>query len=90
MEAEGAQGLVWSLTIIVMPILLGLAIAFGAYQTWKRRKSGAPVRREPGRIDNVDPNPDDNAQARYMGRLGIISTLVFVVAAVLIVASFFV
>ena len=61
MEADGAQGLVWSLTIIVMPILLGLAIAFGAYQTWKRRKAGAPVRREPGRIDNVDPNPDETA-----------------------------
>ena len=39
MEAEGAQGLIWSLTIVVMPILLGLAIAYGAY------------RREPGRTD---------------------------------------
>ncbi|MGJ3261919.1 MAG: hypothetical protein ACFE0R_01665 [Salinarimonas sp.] len=89
MEAEAAQGLVWSLTIIVMPILLGLAIAFGAYQTWKRRKSGRPARREPGHIDNVDPNPDDNAQARYMGKLGIVSTVVFVVAAILIVVYFF-
>ncbi|WP_372426008.1 hypothetical protein [Salinarimonas chemoclinalis] len=89
MDVDGAQGLIWSLTIIVMPVLLGLAIAFGAYQTWKRRKSGAPARREPGRIDNVDPNPDENAQARYMGRLGLISAAVFVVAAIAIVAYFF-
>jgi uncharacterized iron-regulated membrane protein len=88
-EADGAQGLIWSLTIIVMPILLGLAIAFGAYQTWKRRRTGEPPRREPGRIDNVDPNPDENAQARYMGKLGLISTVVFVVAAILIVVYFF-
>ncbi|WP_029032263.1 hypothetical protein [Salinarimonas rosea] len=89
MDVDGAQGLIWSLTIIVMPILLGLAIAFGAYQTWKRRKSGAPVRREPGRIDNVDPNPDENAQARYMCKLGLISAAIFVVAAIAIVAYFF-
>lgn len=89
MEADGAQGLVWSLTIIVMPILLGLAIAFGAYQTWKRRKTGAPVRREPGRIENVDPDPDEDAQTRYIGKLGIVSTIVFVAAAILIVAYFF-
>jgi len=90
-EAEGAQGLIWSLTIVVMPILLGLAIAYGAYQTWRRRRTGAPPPRgEPGRIDNVDPNPDDAAQNRYMGRLGIISLGVFVVLALVIVAYFFV
>lgn len=91
MEAEGAQGLIWSLTIVVMPILLGLAIAFGAYQTWRRRRTGdPPPRREPGRIDNVDPNPDDAAQARYIGKLGIVSLVVFVALALVIVAFFFV
>ncbi|WP_349367344.1 hypothetical protein [Salinarimonas sp.] len=90
MEVDGAQGLIWSLTIIVMPILLGLAIAFGAYQTWKRRRTGGPPRRlPPGEIENVDPNPDENAQARYMGKLGVISTVVFVVAVILIFVYFF-
>lgn len=88
MEAEAGHGLIWSLTIVVMPIVLGLAIAYGAYETWRRRKTGTPVRREPGHIDNVHP-PDDKGQNLYMGKLALISTVVFVIAAVIIVVWMF-
>lgn len=84
MDAEAGQGLIWSLTIVVMPIVLGLAIAYGAYETRRRRKTGEPPRREPGHIDDV-PRPDEKGQNLYMGKLALISTLVFVVAAAIIV-----
>lgn len=78
MEDASAQGLIWSLSIVVMPILLGLAIAYGAYQTWRRRRAGHPKRREHGHIDNVhDRSPQ--AENRQIGTIAVLAIAAFVV-----------
>lgn len=79
------QGLVWSLTIIVMPILLGLAIAYGVWQSYKRRKHGAP-RTGAGGIHEAPPRSDerDNRKIATVGAISVV-TLLLLIAVLLII-----
>lgn len=83
----GLQGIVWSLTIVVMPILLGLALAYGAWMTYQRRKHGAP-RTGTGGIQHSPPRSDQR-DARKIGTIAVGSVIAFAVllAVLLLVLS---
>lgn len=73
----GLQGIVWSLTIVVMPILLGLAIAYGAWMSYQRRKHGAP-RTGAGGIHDSPPRSDQR-DARKIASIAVGSVIALAV-----------
>ncbi len=88
MEAGAGYGYLWMLSTILMPILLGLAIAYGSYETWHYRKEHPGVN-EPTGTGYSDPDESPERQARRMRLIIVWSVVIFLALATILLFVMF-
>lgn len=83
---EGASGYLWAISTVLMPILLGLAIAYASFQTWQYRKHSQHRRK---RVPEELYEPEHPARVEQHVRGIIIWSVISVILLLIVLLIFF-